>query len=56
MNRRIPTSSANLYGAENCTLQKVDQKYLDGFETGTGEGWKRSVEPIVCEMKKYHKE
>jgi hypothetical protein len=26
------------------------------LKRGAGEGWKRSVGAIVCEMKKYHKE
>jgi hypothetical protein len=36
-----------LYGAETWTLRKVDQKYLESFEWGAGEGWKISVGSIV---------
>jgi hypothetical protein len=39
--------SIALYGAQTWTLRKVDQKYLESFECGAGEGWKRSVGPIV---------
>jgi hypothetical protein len=35
-----------LYGAENWTLRKVDQKYLGNFELWSREGC-RSVGPIV---------
>ena len=34
-----------LYGAETWTLRAADQKYLESFEMGAGEGWRRSVEP-----------
>jgi hypothetical protein len=38
-----------LYGAETRTLRKVHQKCLDItiLKCGTGEGWRRSVGPIV---------
>jgi hypothetical protein len=36
-----------LYGAEYWTLPKVDQKYLEIFECGAGEGWGRSLWQIV---------
>jgi len=36
-----------LYGAETWTLRKVDLKYLGSFECGAGEGWRRSVGPIM---------
>jgi hypothetical protein len=38
------------YGGETWTLPTVDQKYLESFEMwfhGAGEGWRRSVGPIV---------
>jgi hypothetical protein len=35
-----------MYGAENWTLLKVDQKYLKGLKCGAGEGWRRSDGPI----------
>jgi len=38
--------SIALYGAATWTLQK-DQKYLESFKCGAGEGWRRSVAPIV---------
>jgi hypothetical protein len=40
-----------LYGAENWTLRKVDQKHLESFEMWY---WRKSVGLIVREMK-YHK-
>jgi hypothetical protein len=43
-----------LYGAETWTLRAVDQKHLESFKCGAGEGWRRSVGPIICEMKKYY--
>jgi hypothetical protein len=39
--------SIDFYGAETCTLRKMDQKYLESFKSGAGEGWRRSVGPIV---------
>jgi len=33
--------SIALYGAETWTLRVVDQKHLESFECGVGEGWKR---------------
>ena len=40
--------STALYGAETWTLRAADQKYLVSF----GEGWKRSVGPIMWETNK----
>ena len=49
--------SVALYGAETSTLGAVDQKHLESFEmwcwrrlekiSWAGEGWKRSVGPIM---------
>jgi hypothetical protein len=39
--------SIAFYGAEMWTLRNVDQKYLESFEMCAGEGWRRSVGPIV---------
>jgi hypothetical protein len=39
--------SMALYGAENWTLRKVDQKYWNVLKCGAGEGWRRSFGPIV---------
>ena len=39
--------SIDLYGAENWTLRAVDQKHLEVLKCGAGEGWKRSVGPIM---------
>ena len=36
-----------LYGAETGTLRAVDQKELESLKCGAGEGWKRSVGPIM---------
>jgi hypothetical protein len=36
-----------LYGAETWTLRKTEQKYLESFVNGAGEGWRRSVGPIM---------
>jgi hypothetical protein len=38
--------STALCGAETWALRKVDQKYLESFECGAGEGW-RSPGPFV---------
>ena len=47
VNKYIIWSMA-LYGAETWTLRAADQKYLDSFEMcGAGEGWRRSVGPIM---------
>ena len=40
-----------LYGAETWTLRATDQKYLESLKCGAGEGWRRSVGPIMWEMK-----
>jgi hypothetical protein len=42
------------YGAETWTLLSIDQKYLETFKCGAAEGRRRSVGPIVWEMKKYY--
>jgi hypothetical protein len=39
--------SIALYGAETGTVRAVDQKQLGSFGCGAGEGWKRSVGPIM---------
>ena len=39
--------SIALHGAETLTLRKVDQKYLESLKCGAGEGWRRSVGPIM---------
>jgi len=39
--------SIALYGAETWTLRAVDQKHLESFKCGVGEGWKRSVGLIM---------
>ena len=39
--------SIAFYGAETWTLRAADQKYLESFECGAGEGWRRSVGPIM---------
>jgi hypothetical protein len=36
-----------LYGAEIWSVRKVDRKYLESCEYGVGEGWGRSLGPIV---------
>jgi hypothetical protein len=38
--------SVGLFGAENRSLRKMDQKYLSVLKCGAGEGW-RSDGPIV---------
>ena len=39
--------SIALYGAETWMLQAVDQKHLEVLICGAGEGWRRSVGPIM---------
>jgi len=39
--------SIALYGAETWMLWAADQKHLESFEMWCGEGWKRSVGPII---------
>ena len=39
----------------NCTLRKVDQKYLEILKCGAGEGWRRSFGQTVWEMKKRYR-
>jgi hypothetical protein len=39
--------SIAVYGAETWTLRKVDQKYLNVLKCGAGEGWRKSVRPIM---------
>jgi hypothetical protein len=48
--------SIAMYGAETLILRKVNQKYLQILICGAGEGWRRSVRPILCEMRKCYKE
>jgi len=36
------------YGTETCRVWKVEQKYLESFKCGAGEGWRRLVGP-TCE-------
>jgi hypothetical protein len=40
-------SSMALYGAETWTIRAVDQKHLESFECHAGEGWTKSVRPIM---------
>jgi hypothetical protein len=48
--------SIPLYGAETWMLWVVDQKYLESFlKCSAGEGWRRSVGLIMCEMKQYYR-
>jgi hypothetical protein len=42
-----------LYGTENWTLWKLDQKYMKRFERGVREGWRRSFGPIVWDKRHY---
>ena len=39
--------SIALYGAETWTLRAIDQKHLENLKCGAGEGWRRSVGPIM---------
>jgi hypothetical protein len=39
--------SKTLCAAEIWVLRKVGQKFLKSLKSGTGEGWRRSVEPIM---------
>jgi hypothetical protein len=39
--------STALYGAETWTILAVDQKHLESLKCGVGEGWRRSVRPIM---------
>ena len=43
-------------GAETWTLNKVDRSTWKVLKYIAGEGWRRSVGPIVCEMKKCYNE
>ena len=36
-----------LYGAKTWTLRAAEQKYLEVLKCGGGEGWRRSVGPIM---------
>ena len=36
-----------LYGAETWTLRAADEKYMESFKCGAGEGWRRSFAPIM---------
>jgi len=42
--------SIALHGAETWTLWRVDQKCLEKFKCGAGEGRRRSVRPKLWEM------
>ena len=39
--------SIAFYCAENRTLRTMHQKYLKSFECSAGEGWRRSIGPVV---------
>jgi hypothetical protein len=39
--------SIALYGVETWKIRAVDQKHLESFEMWRGEGWRRSVGPIM---------
>jgi len=39
--------STALYGAETWVLRAVDQKHLESLKCDAGEGWRRSVGPIM---------
>jgi hypothetical protein len=39
--------SMALYGAETWTLRAADQKHLESFTYGAGEGWRRSFGLIM---------
>jgi hypothetical protein len=39
--------SVALNGAETWTIRAVDQKHLEVLKCGVGEGWRRSVGPIM---------
>jgi len=39
--------SITLCGAETWTLRAVNQKHLNVLKCGAGEGWKRSIGPIM---------
>jgi hypothetical protein len=39
--------SIALYGAETWKLRAVDQKHREVLKCGVGEGWRRSVGPIM---------
>jgi hypothetical protein len=43
--------SISLYAADTWTLCKVYQKYLESFKYRAEEGWRRSVGPILWEMR-----
>jgi hypothetical protein len=46
-----------LCGAETWTLRLTrGQKYIEVLKWGAVEGWRRSVEPLVREIRKYYKE
>jgi hypothetical protein len=36
------------------TVPKVDQKYLEVFKYGNGEGWRRSFGPTLREIRKFY--
>jgi hypothetical protein len=39
--------SIELYGAESWTFRKLGRKYLEGFECGAGEGWRRLAGLVI---------
>ena len=43
--------SMAVYGAESWMLRATDQKRLESLKCGAAEGWRRSVGPIMWEMK-----
>ena len=46
-NKLAKRSIGRMYYAETWTRLKVDQKYVKVLTCGAGEGWRRSVGPIV---------
>ena len=45
--------SIALCGVGIWTVRKVDQKYLESFKCGAGEGWRISIGPIVKQKLEY---
>jgi hypothetical protein len=43
--------SSDVYGAKNWTPRKSDQKTWKVLKSCAGEGWRRSVGPIMWKMK-----
>ena len=48
--------SIALCDTETWTLRATDQKHLENLKCGAGEEWRRSVGPIMLEMKKCYLE